>query len=116
MTKTYGRVAILSVLLIATARGQTTQPATAPTTAPTNHNGAHGITSQPGGGLLLNFRDASIDSVLDELSSVSGFIVVKEVKPEGRVTLVSKQPVTPTDAVSLLNTVLKNAQPGYAAI
>jgi general secretion pathway protein D len=101
---------------------QAAQPTTAPAagarngTTPTNNNGGattH-ITSQPGGNLLLNFRDASIDSVLDELSAAAGFIVVKEVKPEGRVTLVSKQPVNANEAISLLNTVLKNA--GYAAI
>jgi general secretion pathway protein D len=97
----------------------TTEPTTEPTTAPsangTNHNGAqHGVTTQPGGGLLLNFKDASIDNVLDELSAAAGFIVVKEVKPEGRVTLLSKQALTRDDAVSLLNTVMKNA--GYAAI
>ncbi len=92
-----------------------TQPS--PTTAPSslpNRNGTHGITTQPGGGLLLNFKDASIDSVLDELSQAAGFIIVKTVKPQGRVTLVSMQPVKADDAVSLLNTVLKDA--GYAAI
>src|SRR5205823_9373247 len=107
---------IVASLFAGTASAQTTAPASQPATRPANGNGAHGITTQPGGGLLLNFKDASIDSVLDELSTAAGFIVVKEVKPEGRVTLVSKQPVTPSDAVSLLNTVLKNAQPGYAAI
>ncbi|GIW76875.1 MAG: hypothetical protein KatS3mg104_1938 [Phycisphaerae bacterium] len=83
---------------------------TQPTTAQRNSGG---VTRQ-NGGMLLNFVDASIDIILDELSSAAGFIVVKEVKPEGRVTLVSKQPVSPAEAVSLLNTVLRNA--GYAAI
>ena len=65
---------------------QTTAPTTAPaTTAPSvttraNNNGVHGVTTQPSGGLLLNFKDANIDAVLDELSSAAGFIVVKEVK------------------------------------
>src|SRR5437667_4747226 len=90
-----------------------TLPATSPTTRP-NNNGIHGITTQPGGGLLLNCKDANIDAGLDELSSAAGFIVVKEVKPEGKVTLVSKQAVKPTEAVDLLNTVLRNAK--YAAI
>jgi general secretion pathway protein D len=106
------------------------QPSTAPagasasagaqaTTEPStrNNNGANGhLTSQPGGGLMFNFKDASIDSVLDELSAVAGFIIVKEAKPVGRVTLVSKQPVTRDDAVALLNTVLKNIDPGFTAI
>jgi general secretion pathway protein D len=109
--------------VVAQVSPATTRPAaaaaatTAPITQRNSNNAAttspH-VTTQPGGSLLLNFKDASIDSVLDELSSAAGFIVVKEVKPEGRVTLVSKQPVSPAEAISLLNTVLKNA--GYAAI
>jgi general secretion pathway protein D len=104
----------------------TTAPAPAPTTAPTTApvavrrngnngaNGNRGVTTAPGGGLILNFQNASIDSVLDELSSSAGFIVVKETQPTGRVSLESRQPVKPEEAVSLLNTVLKNV--GYAAI
>ena len=106
-------------------RPSTTQPlavgangaaATLPATRPNgaNANGTHGVTTQPGGGLLLNFKEASIDSVLDELSAAAGFIVIKVVPPQGRVTLVSKQPVKPEEAVSLLNSVLRNA--GYAAV
>src|SRR5437016_14440786 len=71
-------------------------PTTAPATAPAANHSGH-VTTAPGGKLLINFRDASIDSVLDELSAVAGFIVIKIDKPEGRVTLVSKQPVTPDD-------------------
>ena len=90
------------------------QPATTQATSRPANGGMHSITTQPGGGLMLNFKDASINSVLDELSAAGGFIVVKQVKLEGRVDLVSKQPVTPDQAVELLNTVLKNA--GYAAV
>src|SRR5687767_6488127 len=72
---------------------QTTQPATRAAA-----NGQAGGIVKQNGGLLLNFRDASIDVVLDELSAAAGFIVVKEVKPEGRVTLTSRQPVSKDDA------------------
>ena len=73
------------------------------------------IAKANGHGILLNFQDASTDAVLDELSAAAGFIVVKEVSPiAGRVTLVSKQPVTSDEAVSLLNTVLKKN--GYTAV
>lgn len=91
---------------------QPAAPTTAPTTAPARS--LTGVTKQNGGSMTLNFVDANIDVILDELSAAAGFIVVKEVKPEGRVTLVSKQPVTPEEGVSLLNTVLRKA--GYAAI
>jgi general secretion pathway protein D len=81
--------------------------------AATRPNGS--ITTQPGGGLLLNFKEASIESVLDELSAAAGFIVIKDVpRLEGRVTLTSKQPVKPDEAVPLLNSVLRNA--GYVAV
>ena len=82
-------------------------------TAPSRNGESGGITRQ-NGGLVLNFEDASIGVVLDELSSAAGFIIVKEVEPEGRVTLTSRQPVSPDDAISLVNTVLHNA--GYSAI
>jgi general secretion pathway protein D len=98
-----------------------TQATTAPTTAPTtqastrpNGNGVHGITTQPGGGMKLNFKEANIETVLDELAAAAHFIVIKEVPLQGRVTLISPDPVMPDKAIPLLNSVLKNA--GYAAI
>src|SRR5437763_46943 len=83
-----------------------TRPATTTTTTQ--------ISTTQGGGIMLNFRDASIEAVLDQLSEVAGFIVVKDTRPEGRISLVSKQPVSPDEAVALLNTVLQTK--GYAAI
>src|SRR5688572_10425693 len=50
----------------------TTQSTTGPATRP-NGNGARGITTQPGGALALNFREADINAVLDELSAAAGF-------------------------------------------
>ena len=49
---------------------------------------AHDMTGviEKNGRMTLNFQDTSIDVILDELSSAAGFIVVKEVKPEGRKT------------------------------
>jgi general secretion pathway protein D len=93
-------------------------PATRPAT---QENGANGrtttgrlVSTTQGGGILMNFRDASIDAVLDQLSEAAGFIVVREAAVSGRITLVSKQAVSKEDAVSLLNTVLK--QNGLAAV
>ncbi|MGN6724819.1 MAG: type II secretion system secretin GspD [Tepidisphaeraceae bacterium] len=103
--------AVIGSQLIASVPLYAQTAPTQPTTRPATRTGG---VIKSNGRLMINFQDASIDVVLDELSSAAGFIVVKEVKPEGRVTLVSKQPIAPDEAVSLLNTVLRNA--GYAAI
>ena len=66
------------------------------------------------GGIVLNFKDASRDAVLEYLSEAAGFVVVKEVAIEGRVTVISRQPLNAEEAVGLLNTVLKER--GYAAL
>jgi general secretion pathway protein D len=81
----------------------------------TTQRSAAGAVRQPGDGILLNFQEASIDAVLEELSAVAGFVVVKESGTiGGKITLVSKQPVTGDEVVSLLNTVLRKSN--YAAI
>jgi len=65
-------------------------------------------------GLLLNFQDASLDAVLDYLSEAAGLIVLKEVTVEGRLSVMSRQPVDVDEAVALLNSALKER--GYAAL
>ncbi len=64
--------------------------------------------------LRLNFRGASLDSVLNYLSEAAGFIIVLETQPRGKVDVWSSQPLTKDEAVDLLNTVLNKN--GYAAI
>ena len=64
--------------------------------------------------ISINFRDVSVDTVLEHLSDVAGFIIIKEAPVTGRVTVIAKEPVTPEEAVALLNTVLKGN--GYTAI
>ncbi|MEI8196431.1 MAG: type II secretion system secretin GspD, partial [Phycisphaerae bacterium] len=91
-----------------------TAPATMPTTLPGNGAGMGGITTRPGAKLSVNFKDARLDYVLDQLSQVAGYVIVPETTIEGRVTVMSKQPVTPEEAVVLLNTVLKTN--GYTII
>ncbi len=88
-------------------RPSATQPAT--TNAATTTSPITTVpTTGPGKTLLnLNFKDASIDAVLDHLSEVAGFVVVKETAVSGRVTVISRRPVTPDEAVALLDTVLK---------
>ena len=64
--------------------------------------------------IRLNFKDASLDEVLDYLSERAGLIVVKTIKLDGRVTVISRQPMPVSDAISVVNTALKER--GYAAI
>ena len=99
------------------AESPTTQPS--PTTRPIAAAATQPATrpvyvTKLDGGLILNFKDASIDAVLEQLSEVAKFIIVKETKIEGRSTLLSMTPVSPDEAVALLNTALKSN--GYAAI
>jgi general secretion pathway protein D len=65
-------------------------------------------------GLRLNFRNASLEQVLNYLSDAAGFIIVLEAQPKGKVDVWSNQPLTRDEAVDLLNSVLKKNN--YAAI
>jgi len=68
----------------------------------------------PGEPLVLNFKDASLHAVLEYLSEAAGLIIVEEAEVEGRVTVMSLQPISTDEAIALLDTVLK--EEGYAAI
>jgi len=60
--------------------------------------------------LALNFKDASVDAVLDHLSQVAGFVVVKDSGVgaiTARTTVLSEQAVSPVEAIMLINTVLE---------
>ncbi|HNQ34826.1 MAG TPA: type II secretion system secretin GspD, partial [bacterium] len=65
-------------------------------------------------GIVLNFQNASLDTILAYLSETAGFIVVRDVAVEGHLTIMSRQPITREEAITVLNTALY--QKGYAAI
>jgi general secretion pathway protein D len=65
-------------------------------------------------GILLNFQDAPLKSVLEYLSEAGGFVIIEEAAVQGRVTVMSRQPVNADEAVALLNTVL--TEQGFAAV
>ena len=69
---------------------------------------------QVGTELSMNFSEVPLDTVLDYLSESAGIIIIKEVEVEGRVSVVSKKPVTAAEAINLLNTLLH--QRGFATI
>lgn len=70
--------------------------------------------AKPKGEIRLNFQNASLADVLNYLSEAAGFIVVQDAQVAGTVNIVSKQAITPDEAVDLLNAVL--AEKGYTAI
>ncbi|MGZ8920777.1 MAG: secretin N-terminal domain-containing protein, partial [Limisphaerales bacterium] len=64
--------------------------------------------------LRLNFRGVSLDVVLDYLSEAAGYTIVLETPVKGTVDVWSNQPLTKTEALNLLNSVLNKN--GFAAI
>jgi general secretion pathway protein D len=97
----------------APATEPTTQPATGPAgTGPAATAPANGINNNAR--ISMNFQEASIDAVLSHLSEAAGFSVIKSAPIPGKITVISKQPVTPDEAVILLNSVLKTQ--GFTAI
>jgi general secretion pathway protein D len=72
--------------------------------------GAAGGTNE----LRMNFRNASVDSVLDYLSSAAGFIIHKEADPKGSFDFLSKDLLSKEQALRLVNSVLKKN--GYGLI
>ena len=62
----------------------------------------------------MNFQGASLNDVLNYLSSAAGFVIVQDAPLTGTVNIISKQPVTADEAVELLNSVLVSK--GYVAI
>ena len=68
----------------------------------------------PGEPLRLNFKDASLHAVLEYFSEATGMVIVQEPIIDGRVTILSRQPLSTEEAIALLDTVLKSK--GYAAI
>ena len=56
----------------------------------------------------LNFQDAPLQTVLEYLSETAGLTVVSD-QPiiDGRMTVISRQPIPLTEALSLINSILK---------
>jgi general secretion pathway protein D len=69
---------------------------------------------QAAGGILLNFQGAQLSDVLNYLSAAAGFVIVQDTPVTGTVNVISRQPLTPDEAVDLLNTVL--VEKNYVAV
>ena len=64
--------------------------------------------------LRLNFRGVPLDTILDYLSDAAGFVIEKHTQLSGTVEIWSKSPVTPAEAVTLLDAALNKS--GYAVM
>ncbi|MEM9295446.1 MAG: secretin N-terminal domain-containing protein, partial [Planctomycetota bacterium] len=64
--------------------------------------------------LTMNFRDASLEAIVNHLSEHAGLIVVSEIDLSDKVTVLNRQPVTLDEAIGLLNTLLRER--GYTAV
>jgi general secretion pathway protein D len=101
--------------VLAQAVGAASQPAAAaPADAATQP--ANGATTRPGATttgagqkIQFNFNNATPDAVLNYLSSAAGFVIIKPNTPIGGppLTIYSRDPVTPADAVIALNAALQ---------
>jgi general secretion pathway protein D len=80
--------ALAMFLLTPQVRAQT-RPATAPAT------------------FTLNFKDAPLDAVLSYFSQTIGFEILKDGPVDARVTMMSKQPVSAEEAVTMLTAALR---------
>lgn len=57
-------------------------------------------------GLVMNFDQASLKTVLDFLAKEAGLAIINETELEGRITLFNRNPMSLDDAIDVLNTVL----------
>jgi len=86
----------------ATAAAAVPLPETSSTAAQT----VPALMSGTAGDIRFNFQGADLSDVLTYLSQAAGFIIVQDVPVSGTVNVISRQAVTPDEAVDLLNSVL----------
>ncbi|HEX4795115.1 MAG TPA: secretin N-terminal domain-containing protein, partial [Humisphaera sp.] len=115
---------VLGEAQTAPPQGPATRPATVPTTQaittqPTTRDAATRPTTGPSVLVLttqpttipstisLNFKDTPLDNVLDFLTRTLGYQLLKDGPIEARVNITSRQPVTPEEAITLVNAALK---------
>ena len=109
IAKTIGPLTIvLLIIVLVTLPGlgvgqeaATSDPGSAPQATPSNGNGTGHIQ------LLLNFQETPVRSVLDYLSEKAGLTIVTDVSLDGSITVISRQPIHLDDAITLINSVLR---------
>ncbi|UCF17122.1 MAG: hypothetical protein JSW59_06605 [Phycisphaerales bacterium] len=96
-------VAVLAAPVLLTPGHISAQPASDSTKEPVEV-----VKNETGIKVKLNFQDAPLQTVLEYLSETAGLTVVSD-EPliDGRMTVISRQPIPLTEALSLINSILK---------
>ena len=123
---TTGPAAATSPATAPTSEVATTEPTTGPTTEaaatepstqPTMRIATTRPTPQPldpNAPITMNFKDASLRSILEYLSEAAGLVIIGDPKVEGRISITSRRNVSVREAVKLLDSALR--EKGYAAV
>jgi len=72
------------------------------------------VTASAEAEILLNFKEAPLRAVLEYLSEEAGLVILGGDDVDGRISVISRQPLNTDEAVALLDSVLREG--GYAAI
>ncbi len=64
--------------------------------------------------LTLDFKDAPISTIMDYISESTGLVIISNYQLSGRISIISKKPVGIEEAISLINSVMK--ENGYAVV
>ena len=65
-------------------------------------------------GIALNFKDTPLETILHYLSEEADLVVVSDYVLTARITVISRSPLSLDEAISLINTILKEKD--YAAV
>ena len=100
--------AMLVVVIVLMPGHTVAQQATSQPPSETSAKPVEVVQNGTGVKVKLNFQDAPLQTVLEYLSETTGLTVVSD-EPlyDSRMTVISRQPISLTEAVSLINSILK---------
>jgi type II secretion system protein D len=102
--------ALLSVVVLPVPHPTAAQPTTVVPATPTQPKPVEVVKKDGETEIKLNFQDAPLQTVLEYLSEAAGLTVVSDQPLAGsRITVISRQPITLDQAVSLINSALKES-------
>jgi len=100
--------AVLAIVIVLMPCHIVAQPAASVSPPETKAESVEVVKNNAGIKIKLNFQDAPLQTVLEYLSETAGLTVVSD-EPlfDGRMTVICRQPISLEQAVSLINSILK---------